>query len=123
VWPPSSQSSPPILRLIYPVLAAFILIFADLAMAIPERNNIFWRLIKMFWLDGMTYTRGYGTADPYGTSRDPTPFFLAPLGKRNLSLKSVKSHTHNKFWFILAFFKIFITFGYLSQTFYGVDDG
>ncbi|KAJ9095974.1 hypothetical protein QFC21_005336 [Naganishia friedmannii] len=86
---------------VFIILAAIILIFADLAMAIPERNNIFWRLIKMVWLDGMTYTRAYGTANPYIANRDPTPFFLAPL----------------------AFFKIFISFGYLSQTFYGVDNG
>ncbi|KAJ9098068.1 hypothetical protein QFC19_006503 [Naganishia cerealis] len=83
------------------IIAALTIVFADVALALPERNNIFWRIIKMFWLDGMTYTKQYGTADPYDTSRDPIPFFLAPL----------------------ALFKVFLTFGYMSQSFYGVDTG
>jgi hypothetical protein len=74
-------------------------------------------VVKFFWLDGMTYdneiglrnpsedprdySREYPNGIPNGKSAKPIPFFLAALG----------------------FFKVFLTFGYLSQSFYGLDNG
>lgn len=56
----------------------------------------------------MTYDQKTAQADPYGqygasgqTTPKPIPFFLGAL----------------------AFFKVFLTFGFLSQSFYGLDTG
>lgn len=86
----------------FPVIAAFLIIFADLALAIPGNNNYPWKIVKFFWLDGMTYDNEIGIRNPReGPNAKPIPFFLAALG----------------------FFKVFLTFGYLSQSFYGLDAG
>nr|BAJ88848.1 predicted protein [Hordeum vulgare subsp. vulgare] len=93
---------------IFIIIAALIIIFADLALALPNNNNICWRIVKSLWLDGMTYDQKTAQADPYGqygasgqTTPKPIPFFLGAL----------------------AFFKVFLTFGFLSQSFYGLDTG
>jgi hypothetical protein len=91
------------------VIAALILIFADLALALPDNNNICWRIVKTLWLDGMTYDENTAQADPYAQygqqgpqpTPKPIPFFLGAL----------------------AFFKVFLTIGFLSQSFYGLDNG
>ncbi|GHJ87819.1 hypothetical protein NliqN6_4221 [Naganishia liquefaciens] len=89
------------------IIAALLIIFADLALAIPGNTNLPWNVVKFFWLDGMTYDQEIADRDPRLDPREgrnsakPMPFFLGALG----------------------FFKVFVTFGYLSQSFYGIDTG